>query len=140
MNRRDGSRTAAAQTHSVGPRQLETVAGKNCWPGKTGGRYRTVRACLYARICHMKRTTLFVEESVDHELHALARRKGVPVSALVRESLARYVTEQRRSQTFSLQFLGRGHSGRTDVAERHEELLWRDLDPPESKSKRRSRG
>src|ERR1035437_3004545 len=83
---------------------------------------------LYARIRHMKRTTLFVEESVDHELHALARRNGVPVSALVRESLTRYVTEQKRSQTFALRFLGQGHSGRNDVAERHEDLLWRDVD------------
>jgi len=88
----------------------------------------------------MKRTTLFVEESVDHELHALARRKGVPVSALVRESLARYVTEQKRSQTFALRFLGRGHSGRKDVAERHEELLWHNLGPHVSKSRQRRRG
>ena len=86
----------------------------------------------------MKRTTLFVEESVDHELHALARRKGVPVSALVRESLARYVTEQKRGQTFALRFLGQGRSGRKDIAERHEEFLWRDLGP--SGRKRRQRG
>lgn len=88
----------------------------------------------------MKRTTLFVEESVDQELHALARRKGVPVSALVRESLARYVTEQKRSQTFALRFLGQGRSGRRDVAERHEELLWHDLGPHASKSRPRRRG
>ena len=88
----------------------------------------------------MRRTTFFVEESVDHELHALARRKGVPVSALVRESLARYITKQRRSQTFALRFLGQGHSGRKDVAERHEELLWRDLGPYVSKSRQRGRG
>jgi len=86
----------------------------------------------------MKRTTLFVEESVDQELHALAQRKGVPVSALVRESLARYVTEQKRGQTFALRFLGQGRSGRKDIAERHEELIWRDLGP--SGPKRRQRG
>jgi hypothetical protein len=73
----------------------------------------------------MKRTTFFVEESMDHELRALARRKGVPVAALVRESLARYVTEEKRGQSFALRFLGQGRSGRQDVAERHEELLWR---------------
>ncbi len=94
----------------------------------------------YARIRDMKRTTLFVEESVDHELHALARRKGVPVSALVRESLARYVSEQKRGQRFALRFLGQGHSGRKDVAERHEELLWRHLDPHASKGRQRGRG
>jgi predicted DNA-binding ribbon-helix-helix protein len=88
----------------------------------------------------MKRTTLFVEESVDHELHALARRKGVPVSALVRESLDRYVTEQKRGQTFALRFLCQGHSGRKDVAERHEELLWCDLRPHASKRRQRGQG
>jgi len=88
----------------------------------------------------MKRTTLFVEESVDHELHALARRKGVPVSALVRESLARYVTEQKLGRTFALRFLGQGHSGRKDVAERHEELLWCDLRPHASKRRQRGQG
>jgi hypothetical protein len=88
----------------------------------------------------MERTTLFVEESVDHELHAPAHRKGVPVSALVRESLARYVAEQKRSQPFTLRFLGKGRSGRKDIAERHGEFLWRDLDPHGSKRRQRRRG
>ena len=88
----------------------------------------------------MKRTTLFVEESVDQELHALARRKGVPVSALVRESLTRYVTEQKRGQKFALRFLGQGHSGRNDVAERHEELLWRDVGTRADKRRKKELG
>ena len=87
----------------------------------------------------MRRTTLFVEESVDHEIHALARRKGVPVSALVRESLARYLAEQKRGRRFALRFLGQGHSGRKDVAERHEDLLWRDLSPHASMRRQRGR-
>ena len=58
----------------------------------------------------MRRITLFIEESVDHALQTLARRKGVPVFALVRESLARYVGEQKRTQTFALRFLAQGHS------------------------------
>jgi hypothetical protein len=88
----------------------------------------------------MKRTTLFVEESVDHELHALARRKGVPVPALVRESLSRYLTKQKRGQTFALRFLGQGHSGRSDVAERHEDLLWRDVAPHAGKRRKKELG
>lgn len=87
----------------------------------------------------MKRTTLFIDEAVDHELHAVARRKGVPVSALVRESLTRYLTEQKRRHTFALRFLGRGHSGQKDIAEHHEELLWRDLPSDGSQSGRRGR-
>jgi len=62
---------------------------------------------------------------MDHELRTLACRRGVPVAALVRESLARYLTEEKRGQSFALRFLGQGRSGRQDVAERHEELLWR---------------
>jgi len=88
----------------------------------------------------MKRTTLFVEESVDQELHALARRKGVPVAALVRESLTRYVTEQKRGQKFTLRFLGQGRSGRSDVAERHEELLWRDVSAHGGKRRKKELG
>jgi hypothetical protein len=88
----------------------------------------------------MKRTTLFVEESVDHEFHVLAHRKGVPVSALMRESLARYISEQKRGQTFALRFLGQGRSGRKDVAERHEELLWRGQGPNAPQRRQRGRG
>jgi len=88
----------------------------------------------------MKRTTLLVEESVDHEIHALARHKGVPVSALVRESLARYLAEQKLGQTFALRFLGQGHSGRKDFAQRHEDFLWRGLTPHASKRRHRGRG
>ena len=88
----------------------------------------------------MKRTTLFVEESVDHELHALARRKGLPVSGLAREALARYVAEQKLTQRFALRFLGQGHSGQNDVSECHEDLLWRDLDPHAGKRRQRGRG
>jgi hypothetical protein len=88
----------------------------------------------------MKRTTLFVKESVDHELRALARRKGVPVSALVRESLSRYVIEQKGGQTFALRFLGQGHSGRSDIAERHEDLLWREVAPLAGRRRKKERG
>jgi hypothetical protein len=77
----------------------------------------------------MKRTTLFIDEAVDHELHAVARRKGVPVSSLVRESLSHYLEDEKRGHKLSLRFLGRGRSGKKDIAERHEELLWRGLAP-----------
>jgi hypothetical protein len=82
---------------------------------------------MYARIHHMKRTTLFIDEAMERDLQALAQRKGAPVSALVRESLRRYLAEEYRRQKFSLRFLGAGRSGRKDIAERHEQLLWRDL-------------
>jgi predicted transcriptional regulator len=90
----------------------------------------------------MKRTTIFIDEAMERDLQALAQRKGAPVSTLVRESLRRYLAEENRRQKFSLGFLGAGRSGRKDVAERHEELLWRDLKPhdtlPVTKNRRRA--
>lgn len=89
----------------------------------------------------MKRTSLFIDEAMERDLHALAERKGAPVSALVRESLRRYLAEKYGRQKFSLRFLGAGRGGRKDVAERHEQLLWQDLKPhdtlPVTKGRRR---
>jgi predicted DNA-binding protein len=88
----------------------------------------------------MKRTTIFIDEELDHELHTLARHRGIPVSALMRESFARYLQEQKGGRGLALRFLGRGHSGQESIAEHHEDLLWRNLDPHGSKNPRRRRG
>ena len=88
---------------------------------------------------HMKRTTLFIDEVAEHELHSLARRKGLPVAALARKSLSRYLAEENRRQKFALRFLGVGRSGRKDVAERHEELLWQVLRPHTIAARTKSR-
>lgn len=54
----------------------------------------------------------------------MARERGTPVASLVREALAAYVARAQEAPTLS--FIGAGASGRSDVAERHEELLWRE--------------
>lgn len=77
----------------------------------------------------MKRTTIFIEEGAERELQALARRKGRPVASLVREAVAQYVVKARAEQAPRLQFIAAGRSGREDVAERHEDLLFQP-DPP----------
>lgn len=71
----------------------------------------------------MKRTTLFIDEGMERDLQALARRRAVPVSELVRESLGQYLAAENQKQGFTLRFLGRGRSGRKDIAEGHEDLL-----------------
>jgi predicted transcriptional regulator len=76
----------------------------------------------------MKRTTVFLEEDVQAELAALARRRGKPVATLVREALRRYVKSAGRRNT-GLRFVAIGRSGKRDTAERHEELLFQDLRP-----------
>ena len=84
---------------------------------------------MYGIIQHMKRTTLFLEEGKDRELHLLAQREKLPVAALVRDALGRYLDEANRGKGLRLRFLAAGRSGHHDTAERAEELLWGDLQP-----------
>ncbi len=77
----------------------------------------------------MKRTTIFVDEAVEHDLKAIAGRRRRPVAALVREALAEYVTHEKRANRTSLSFVAAGASGHTDTADRHEEILWQDAAP-----------
>jgi predicted transcriptional regulator len=74
----------------------------------------------------MKRTTLFIEEALERDLQAIARQEKRPVAWLVREALAEYVANREPGNAPALSFIGAGASGRTDTAERHEELLWRE--------------
>jgi hypothetical protein len=84
----------------------------------------------------MKRTTIFIEEGVERELRLVARRRGLSVAAVVRDAIAREVRGAARP---ALSFVGVGDSGRRDVAERHEELLWKEHAPePPSRARRRA--
>ena len=74
----------------------------------------------------MKRTTIFIDEGLERELRLVARRRGRSVAAVVREAIAREVAAEARRP---LSFIGVGDSGRHDIAERHEELLWKALEP-----------
>jgi len=79
----------------------------------------------------MKRTTLFVDEALEHDLKAIARRRGEPMASVVREALAEYVTGEKQAGGTSLSFVAAGASGHRDTAERHEELLWQaEATPP----------
>ena len=77
----------------------------------------------------MKRTTLFIDPTMERELQALARRRGRPVAALVREAVAQYVTSARENGPRQLGFVAAGRSGRDDIADRHEALLFRPSEP-----------
>ena len=93
--------------------------------------------CTYASIRHMKRTTLFIDEQLEAELRDLAQRKKRPMAAEVRDALARHVAEARAAGPSTLSFVAMGRSGRRDIAERHEELLFARLRP---RARRRRRG
>lgn len=76
----------------------------------------------------MKRTTIFVPESLERDLQLYARREGRPAASIVREAIAAYIAGGR-AQTKLPSFTG-AFSGRdTDTAERHEDLLFADLTP-----------
>jgi hypothetical protein len=72
---------------------------------------------------YMKRTTIFVPESLERDLQLHARRQRKAVAWVVREALAEYLATRRPTPALP-SFTGIGGSGRTDIAERHEELLW----------------
>ena len=71
----------------------------------------------------MKRTTVFLPESLERDLQGYARRAGKPMASVVREALETYVVSRRESGS-RLSFVACGAGARTDVAERHEQLLW----------------
>lgn len=73
----------------------------------------------------MKRTTIFLPEALERELRGLSRREGKPVAWFVREALTTFVASRRQAPRLP-SFVGAGRSGATDVAGRHEALLWRD--------------
>ena len=85
----------------------------------------------------MKRTTVFLDESLEKELQVLARERGTAVASLVREALSAYVATAKAAPTLS--FIGAGASGRSDVAERHEHLLWREPHADSPRKDRRTR-
>lgn len=95
----------------------------------------------YGSICHMKRTTVFLDEGLEREMRSMAESRGKPVASLVREALGRYVASETKRRRPLLRFIAAGRSGRSDTAKRHEELVFRDLrphgEPP--RRKRRSR-
>jgi len=71
----------------------------------------------------MKRTTIFADEELLSGLKHIADEQGISVAEAIRQALDRFVT-QRQKPRKRLSFVGIGRSGRKDVSERCEELLW----------------
>lgn len=93
----------------------------------------------------MKRTTIFLDEADERELEHLARGRGAPKATLVREAIGEYLARRRGEvEAKPLAFVAIGRSGRSDVGERHEELLFqaeaeRSAPPPPAASPRSPR-
>ena len=76
----------------------------------------------------MKRTTVFLDEALLRRARAYARRHGKSFAQAVREALGEYVAKERGQRSALPSIVGAFDSGRTDIAERHEELLAQIID------------
>jgi predicted transcriptional regulator len=73
----------------------------------------------------MKRTTVNLPDDLDARLRHEAQRRGLTVSELTREAIARHLDHPSGRRRLGAAAAGR--SGRSDVAERIEELLTTEL-------------
>jgi metal-responsive CopG/Arc/MetJ family transcriptional regulator len=71
----------------------------------------------------MRRTTIFADDHLLNEIKDLANQEKRSVAELIRDALDQYLRAKRKSGK-PLSFIGIGESGRDDVAEKHEDLLW----------------
>ncbi len=74
----------------------------------------------------MKRTTVKLPDELDARLRHEAAARGISVSDLTRQAIAEHLGVGRRRRLLAA---GAGHSGRTDVSERIEEILRGELAP-----------
>ena len=72
----------------------------------------------------MKETTVYLPEEANRALEQLAHQTGRSQTELIREAIEHYLSRQRPPLPRSV---GMGASGRSDLAERDEELLWQDV-------------
>jgi len=72
----------------------------------------------------MKRTTIFADDGLLNEFKSLSAEENRSVAEIVREAMEEYLARKRKAGR-KLSFAGIGDSGRRDIAERHEQLLWK---------------
>ncbi len=73
----------------------------------------------------MKRTTIFADENMLDSLKEIARIEEKSIAEVIRQALNRFIADRQRNKRLP-SILGIGQSGRKDVAERFEELLWKE--------------
>ena len=74
----------------------------------------------------MKRTTIFAEEELFKEIKDISKEENRSLADVIREAMENYINQKRQKKK-RLSFIGIGNSGRKDIAENHEELLWKKL-------------
>lgn len=73
----------------------------------------------------MKRTTIFADDCLMKEIKEISKQENRSVAGIIREAMERYVRQKRRSKK-GLSFIGISKSGMKDIAEKHENLLWKE--------------
>jgi metal-responsive CopG/Arc/MetJ family transcriptional regulator len=73
----------------------------------------------------MKRTTIFADEDLINDIKEISREENRSVAEVIREAMVNYI-KQKTKKRKTLSFIGVGDSGRKYVAERHEEMLWKE--------------
>lgn len=68
----------------------------------------------------MIKTTVYFDEDLALSLRQVAQAEGRPQADLIRDAVAQYVARSRRPRSTGI---GAFHSGRSDVAERTDELF-----------------
>lgn len=76
----------------------------------------------------MRRTTLLADDDLLLELKRIARAEGRSTAQLMREALEEYVRARQSQTSRPLSFISLGRSGRSDISERVDELLWQERD------------
>jgi hypothetical protein len=74
----------------------------------------------------MKRTTVFLDESLERRLKQRARREGKSFAQVVREAMAQYIAQPSAGPRALPSFFGIAAGGPPDLSERVDELLWKD--------------
>lgn len=72
----------------------------------------------------MRRTTIFADDNLIDEIREISKEEKRSVAEVVREAMQNYITQKRTGKK-KISFIGIGDSGREDVAEKHEALLWK---------------
>lgn len=72
----------------------------------------------------MKRTTIFADDDLINGIREISKEENRSVAEIMREAMQNYI-RQKRHKKKKISFIGIGSSGRKDVSELHEELLWK---------------
>ena len=75
------------------------------------------------RALKKKPIQVYIEPDQARALEAMSRSKGISKAAIMRESLAHYLTGTPVEEDPALGIVGIGKSGRGDLAERHDHYL-----------------